>query len=157
MPQSAAATVIPPFAARPNQSSDCDTAAQGTLPETLGVASTILRIGVRVRGALCRRQLTVSFESNGRRDRHRNVSTAPTLTIREVADMKLSNWLPVPSAFVLASLLMCLSGCVVHDREVVHDGGYAQGYKEGYYDHEHNRWWHNQAWQDCVDNDTHCH
>jgi hypothetical protein len=80
----------------------------------------------------------------------------PTLT-REVADMKLSKWLTVPSAFVLASLMMCVSGCVVHDREVVHDGGYAQGYKEGYYDHEHNRWWHNQGWQDCVDNDTHCH
>jgi hypothetical protein len=59
-------------------------------------------------------------------------------------------------AVVLAALLMCLSGCVVHERDVVHDGGYAQGYKEGYYDHEHNRYWHEQAWHDCVEHDEHC-
>lgn len=58
----------------------------------------------------------------------------------------------------LASLILCLSGCVVHDREVVrHDsGGYEQGYKEGYYDREHHRWWHENAWHDCIENDIHC-
>lgn len=61
--------------------------------------------------------------------------------------------------FILVSLMFCLSGCVVHDREVVHHddgGGYEQGYKEGYYDREHHRWWHDKAWHDCVENDIHC-
>lgn len=70
--------------------------------------------------------------------------------------MKLANRLRAPAALMIASAVVALSGCVVHDREVVHDGGYAQGYKEGYYDHEHNRWWHEQAWHDCVANDIHC-
>ncbi len=47
------------------------------------------------------------------------------------------------------------------DREVVvpdrGSSAYSQGYKEGYYDREHNRWWHAQAWHDCVENDIHCH
>jgi hypothetical protein len=58
-----------------------------------------------------------------------------------------------------ASLLLCLSGCVVHDREVVHpgpNGSYEQGYQEGYYDREHHRYWHEKAWHDCVENDIHC-
>ena len=71
--------------------------------------------------------------------------------------MKFSSRLFAPGAVVLAALVMGLSGCVVHDREVVHDGGYAQGYKEGYYDREHNRYWHEQAWHDCVEHDEHCH
>lgn len=73
--------------------------------------------------------------------------------------MKVSKWLAAPSALVLACLMMGLSGCVVHDKEVVHDSGtsgYSQGYKEGYYDREHNRWWHEQAWHDCVEHDIHC-
>ncbi len=57
----------------------------------------------------------------------------------------------------LGITLGSLSGCVVHDRETVHDNaGYSQGYKEGYYDHEHNRYWHNQAWVDCTASDVHC-
>jgi hypothetical protein len=71
--------------------------------------------------------------------------------------MKVSSRLPAPGVVVLATLMMCLSGCVVHDRDVVHDGGYAQGYKEGYYDREHNRYWHEDAWHDCVEHDLHCH
>jgi len=70
--------------------------------------------------------------------------------------MKRLNFIAVPAALMIASAVVALSGCVVHDREVVHDGGYAQGYKEGYYDREHSRWWHDQAWHDCVQNDIHC-
>lgn len=70
--------------------------------------------------------------------------------------MKGSNRIAAPGAVVLGFLMMGLSGCVVHDREVVHGQGYAQGYKEGYYDHEQHRWWHEQAWRDCVENDIHC-
>jgi hypothetical protein len=64
---------------------------------------------------------------------------------------------------VLASLLMSLSGCVVHDREVVHhdsdrsaSASYEEGYQEGYYDREHHRYWHDKAWHDCIENDIHC-
>ena len=69
--------------------------------------------------------------------------------------MKVSSWFS--GAVVLAALMMGLSGCVVHDRDVVHDGGYAQGYKEGYYDREHNRYWHDETWHECSVDDTHCH
>ena len=76
--------------------------------------------------------------------------------------MRVSNSLMAPGALALASLMLCLSGCVVHDREVVHDHGartgaaYEQGYQEGYYDREHHRWWHEKAWRDCEENDIHC-
>jgi len=84
-----------------------------------------------------------------------------TRTSREVDEMKVSNRLGTVGALVLASLILCLSGCIVHDREVVHhdrdhDGAYAQGYEEGYYDREHHRWWHDKAWRDCVEDDIHC-
>jgi hypothetical protein len=71
--------------------------------------------------------------------------------------MKISSRLFAPGALSLAALLLGLSGCVVHDREVVHDGSYSQGYKEGYYDREHSRYWHDRAWHDCVEHDEHCH
>ena len=46
-------------------------------------------------------------------------------------------------ALIVASAMLSLTGCVVHDKEVVHDNaGYQQGYKEGYYDRDHNRYWH---------------
>ena len=70
--------------------------------------------------------------------------------------MKLSSR-PVALGAVALVATVLMSGCVVHDRDVVHDGGYSQGYKEGYYDHEHGRYWHDQAWHDCVEHDEHCH
>lgn len=51
--------------------------------------------------------------------------------------------------------LLSVSACVVrteHDR-----GGYNEGYREGYYDREHHRWWHEHAWHECVEHDEHCH
>ena len=74
--------------------------------------------------------------------------------------MKVSNRLIAISALPLVSLMLCLPGCVVHDREVVRDhdrSSYNQGYREGYYDREHHRWWHENAWRDCIENDIHCH
>jgi len=74
--------------------------------------------------------------------------------------MKLPSRFSVPATLVLTTLVMGLSGCVTHEREVVHDGGssgsYAQGYKEGYYDREHHRYWSEQAWHDCIEHDVHC-
>ena len=69
--------------------------------------------------------------------------------------MKVS--LKVPMALTAAFLFISLSGCVIRDHETVHDGGYAQGYKEGYYDRDHNRYWHENGWHDCEANDSHCH
>jgi hypothetical protein len=76
--------------------------------------------------------------------------------------MRVSNSLVAPGALALASLLLCFSGCVVKDREVVHEhqagagAAYDQGYKEGYYDRDHHRWWHENSWRDCDENDVHC-
>jgi hypothetical protein len=75
--------------------------------------------------------------------------------------MKVSSNVRAYSAMVLAAVMLALSGCVVHDREVVrhdgsHDSAYQQGYEEGYYDREHHRYWHEKAWHDCIENDIHC-
>jgi hypothetical protein len=73
--------------------------------------------------------------------------------------MKLSNWYAISSTLIVASTMLSLSGCVVHDREVVHDNGsaaYAAGCKEGYYDSANHRYWHDKAWVDCTDSDIHC-
>jgi hypothetical protein len=74
--------------------------------------------------------------------------------------MKMLKRVGTPCGLILAASMLFLSGCVVHEREhdVVHDGGgsYAQGYKEGYYDREHNRYWSEQAWHDCIEHDVHC-
>ena len=47
------------------------------------------------------------------------------------------------------SLFAMLAGCIVAPGP--------GGYREGYYDHAHHRWWHNHAWVDCGDHDPHCH
>jgi hypothetical protein len=52
---------------------------------------------------------------------------------------------------LLVTLMAFTSGCVVE-----RDRGYHEGYKEGYYDREHHRYWHDRAWRDCIENDEHC-
>jgi hypothetical protein len=44
---------------------------------------------------------------------------------------------------LLAGTLLS-SGCVVEPRE-------------GFYDRDHHRWYHEHAWHDCVEHDEHCH
>ncbi len=44
--------------------------------------------------------------------------------------------------YVLSALA---SGCVVTER------------REGYYDREHHRWWHEHSWVACDREDEHCH
>jgi len=70
--------------------------------------------------------------------------------------MKVPHRFSVTSSLLLASLFLSLSGCVVHERDE-HEHAYSQGYKEGYYDREHHRWWHDEAWHECGDDDVHCH
>jgi hypothetical protein len=43
----------------------------------------------------------------------------------------------------LLGLMLFASGCVVEPRE-------------GFYDSNHHRWYHEHAWHDCVENDEHC-
>jgi hypothetical protein len=46
------------------------------------------------------------------------------------------------------------SGCVIHER----GGSEAreEGYREGYYDREHNRYYHEHSWHDCLEHDPYC-
>ena len=58
-----------------------------------------------------------------------------------------------PISLLLTAPFFMLSGCVVdHDRTVerVHEP------TEGYYDHEHHRWYHEHTWVVCDDRDPHC-
>ena len=50
----------------------------------------------------------------------------------------------VQAVLALLGLLTLVSGCVVEPRE-------------GFYDRDHHRWYHEPAWHDCVDRDEHCH
>jgi hypothetical protein len=71
--------------------------------------------------------------------------------------MKLSSF-AVPAAGYLAGTLLFLSACA-QQPPVTHNPqpGYAGTYQEGYYDRDHSRYWHDNAWHDCVVNDVHCH
>jgi hypothetical protein len=45
--------------------------------------------------------------------------------------------------FILAFMAIA-AGCVVAEP------------REGYWDHDHNRWYHEHAWHECGDHDEHC-
>ena len=49
----------------------------------------------------------------------------------------------VTTVLLLLGVMLLAPGCVVEPRE-------------GYYDHDHQRWWHEHAWHDCVPDDSHC-
>lgn len=48
-------------------------------------------------------------------------------------------------AFLLCGMVMLASGCVVAEP------------REGYYDRDHHRWYHEHAWVGCNERDEHCH
>jgi len=54
---------------------------------------------------------------------------------------------------VLLGLVALSSGCVIHER-----GGEAreEGYREGYYDRGHNRYYHEHSWHECMEHDAYC-
>jgi hypothetical protein len=56
-------------------------------------------------------------------------------------------------AFLVAVVALS-SGCVVHDHD--RNAAPADGNREGYFDREHNRYYHENAWHDCVDHDPNC-
>jgi hypothetical protein len=51
----------------------------------------------------------------------------------------------VRASCLLVGLLSLVSGCVVAEP------------REGYYDHDHNRWYHDHGWHGCGEHDEHCH
>lgn len=54
------------------------------------------------------------------------------------------------------SLVALLASCVWVPRD--HGGGYHDQYQEGYYDRDHNRYYHDHAWHPCQGgDDPHCH
>jgi hypothetical protein len=54
----------------------------------------------------------------------------------------------VNGGFLLIAVASALaSGCVVEPRE---------GYRDGYYDHDHHRYYHEHAWHECIEHDEHC-
>lgn len=50
----------------------------------------------------------------------------------------------IRAAFLMMGFMFVTQGCVVEPRE-------------GYYDHEHHRWYHEHSWHECVERDEHCH
>jgi hypothetical protein len=61
----------------------------------------------------------------------------------------------------LMSLIGLLASCVWVPRDrggYRDDGGYHDQYRDGYYDRDHDRYWHDHAWHECRDrDDPHCH
>jgi len=47
------------------------------------------------------------------------------------------------TAAALLGGVLFSSGCVVEPRE-------------GFYDRDHHRWYHEHAWHDCMEHDEHC-
>ncbi|MDP9010073.1 MAG: hypothetical protein M3N91_15425 [Pseudomonadota bacterium] len=55
---------------------------------------------------------------------------------------------------ILLGLVVLSSACVVAEPR---DGARERAaYREGYYDREHNRWYHENGWRDCGERDEHC-
>jgi hypothetical protein len=55
----------------------------------------------------------------------------------------------IATASFLLGLMALVSACVIAP---AHDGQ-----REGYYDHDHNRYYHENSWHDCGEHDDHCH
>ncbi|HWW33584.1 MAG TPA: hypothetical protein VNY70_09465 [Steroidobacteraceae bacterium] len=49
-----------------------------------------------------------------------------------------------PTILALLGLLLLVPGCVVVEP------------REGFYDRDHHRWYHEHGWRDCGDRDEHC-
>jgi hypothetical protein len=58
---------------------------------------------------------------------------------------------------ILLSLIAASTACVVaepRDGYREHEG--REAYREGYYDREHHRYYHEHGWRDCGEHDEHC-
>lgn len=66
--------------------------------------------------------------------------------------MSSSRLLGVVSGLLMVSCGFMLNGCVVEREHTVE----RPVPYEGYYDREHHRWYHENAWVVCDDRDSHC-
>jgi hypothetical protein len=53
---------------------------------------------------------------------------------------------PMVKGSVLLGLIVLASACVIAPRE---------GYRDGYYDHENHRYYHEHRWHECTERDEH--
>ena len=53
----------------------------------------------------------------------------------------------IATASLLIGLMATMSGCFIGPRE---------GNREGYYDRDHNRYYHERTWHECGAQDEHC-
>ena len=52
---------------------------------------------------------------------------------------------PIAQAtFLMLGVMLFAPGCVVEPRE-------------GYYDRDHHRWYHEHTWRECGEHEEHCH
>lgn len=58
--------------------------------------------------------------------------------------MSMSKLRVLLSGILLGVMVANLSGCVVAEP------------REGYYDHDHHRWYHEHAWHPCEEPGAHC-
>ena len=49
---------------------------------------------------------------------------------------------------ILLGLIALSSACVIAEPR--------DGYREGYYDRDHHRYYHERAWRECREHDEHC-
>ena len=54
---------------------------------------------------------------------------------------------------ILLSLIAMSTACVVAEPR---GESREQAYREGYYDREHHRYYHEHGWRDCGERDEHC-
>lgn len=57
----------------------------------------------------------------------------------------MTNTLRIVMGSLLLGLMVSTSGCVVAEP------------RDGYYDHDHHRWYHEHSWHECGERDEHCH
>jgi hypothetical protein len=67
-------------------------------------------------------------------------------------DMARTRW--ILSQTFLLGLVALSSGCVIHERG--NSEAREEGYREGYYDRDHHRYYHEHAWHECLENDSYC-
>jgi hypothetical protein len=56
----------------------------------------------------------------------------------------MGNITRIATGAFLLGFMMLTSGCVVEQP------------REGYYDRDHHRWYHEHRWQECREHDEHC-
>ncbi len=76
---------------------------------------------------------------------HRTGIISATLASKPVIqDRPVKNTQRIANSIFLLGLMALVTGCLV-------------GPREGYYDSDHHRYYHENGWHDCGERDEHCH